>query len=348
MKIWIDLDHTPHVPLFRLLIPELQRRGAEVLLTARDFAQTVALCRLWNLPVEVIGHHGGKAKWRKVLNLATRSGQLVGRARRAGVHLAVSHGSRTQAVAARMLNIPCVVMMDYEYTETGIFNRFADYLLLPALIPEERLAQRGFRMAKVRRYNAYKEELYLPAFQPEPAFREHIGVPDDAILLTLRPSAREANYHDPLSEQIICSVLERALNTPGVYPLVVCRTTSDRAYLQDRFGTRVHFLDKAVDGLQLIWQSDVFVSGGGTMNREAALLGVPVYSVFTGRKPFLDEHLATQGRLTFVDRLDKVEQISFQKRHIAASFSPYRDTAIKEVADLLLALANAPKDSSTQ
>jgi len=43
MKIWIDLDNTPHVPFFKPIIRELEKRGHEVVLTARDAFQVCEL-----------------------------------------------------------------------------------------------------------------------------------------------------------------------------------------------------------------------------------------------------------------------------------------------------------------
>ena len=314
MKIWIDLDHTPHVPLFRPVIEEMHRRGIETLVTARDFAQTVALLEMWDISHVTIGRHGGSSKIGKVLNLFERSGQLISKVRNQKIDLAVSHGSRTQLTACKLLGIPSVLMLDYEYTESKIFNTLCTWLLMPEYIPAERLKASGFSLNKLKRYPGFKEELYLPDFQPDPAFRKSIGVPDGKTLVTIRPSAMYANYHDPLSEQILLKVIEKSLEAPDAWPLIVSRIEKDRNFIQERFGDQVHFLKKAVDGLQLIWNSDVFISGGGTMNREAGLLGVPVYSIFTGRKPYLDEYLAAQGKLTFVDTLDKVALIEIRRR----------------------------------
>ncbi len=348
MKIWIDLDHTPHVPLFRPIIEELQRRDIDVLVTARDFAQTVALLEMWGIDHVKVGRHGGSSKVGKVLNLFERSSQLISKVRKQKVDLAVSHGSRTMLVACKLLRIPAVTMMDYEYTEVGIFNALSKYMLMPEYIPEERLAPNGFKMEKVIRYPGYKEELYLPYFKPDPGFRASIGVPDGKTLVTIRPSAMYANYHDPLSEQILLKVIEKALEAPDAWPLIVSRIDKDKEFICERFGEKVHFLEKAVDGLQLIWNSDVFISGGGTMNREAGLLAggaskqvdrcqlsvdkenprteqpsnsatcppasPAVYSIFTGRKPYLDEYLAEQGKMTFVDTLEKVDLIRIERR----------------------------------
>lgn len=340
MKIWIDLDHTPHVPLFRPIVEEIHRRGIETLVTARDFAQTVALLKMWNIQHVAIGHHGGSSKVGKVLNLLQRSSQLIAHVWNKKIDLAVSHGSRSQIVAARMLGIPSVAMDDYEYSEAWIENNLATWILMPKYIPEQRLQTLGFCMRKLRRYPGYKEELYLPYFKPDPGFRDLIGVPADKILVTIRPSAMYANYHDPLSEQILLRVIKKALETPNSWPLIVSRIAKDKSFICERFGDQVHFLEKVVDGVQLIWNSDVFISGGGTMNREAGLLGVPVYSIFTGRKPYLDEYLAEQGKLTFIDSLEKVDQICIAKRIRPATFDPQNPGLTKEVVEILAGLGS--------
>jgi len=328
MKIWIDLDHTPHVPLFRPVIAEFHRRGIETLVTARDFAQTVALLEMWNIPHMKIGRHGGSSKIGKVLNLFERSSQLIAHVRNQKVDLAVSHGSRTQLGACKLLRIPSVLMLDYEYTESRIFNTLCTWLLMPEYIPADRLQESGFSLKKLKRYPGFKEELYLP----------DIGVLEGKALVTIRPSAMYANYHDPLSEQILLKVIERALENPDAWPLIVSRIDKDKELIRSKFGDKVHFLEKAVDGLQLIWNSDVFISGGGTMNREAGLLGVPVYSIFTGRKPYLDEYLAEQGRMIFVDTLGKISRIKITKRKIPTKFISKNPDLVKDVADTLVNL----------
>ena len=338
MKIWIDLDHTPHVPLFRPVIEELHRRGIETVVTARDLAQTLALLDMWGIPHAKIGRHGGSSKVGKVLNLFERSSQLMAHVWNQKIDLAVSHGSRTQLTACKLLRIPSVLMLDYEYTESKIFNTLCTWLLMPEYIPEERLEKSGFSLKKLRRYSGFKEELYLPYFKPDLSFRAELGVPKDKTLVTIRPSAMYANYHDPLSEQILLKVIERTLETPDAWPLIVCRIEKDREFIRNRFGDRVNFLEKAVDGLQLIWNSDVLLSGGGTMNREAGLLGVPVYSIFTGRKPYLDEYLAEQGRLTFIDTLEKVALIEIKARVRSSEFRVRNPDLTKEVVDILCSL----------
>jgi predicted glycosyltransferase len=63
---------------------------------------------------------------------------------------------------------------------------------------------------------------------------------------------------------------------------------------------RVRVLDRLMEGPALIAAADLVVSAGGTMNREAAALGIPAWSVFTGPAPFIDICLGHEGRLQWV------------------------------------------------
>ena len=189
-KIWIDLDNSPHVPLFRPVIEELGRREVECVITARDFAQTASLLEFWGISHKLIGKHGGKSKIKKVLNLFDRAGQLGKYIRDKSVDLALSHGSRTQLVASRFMCIESVLMMDYEYTEARIFNRFSDHILVPEYLPDARLESANINTGRVLRYPGFKEQLYLNDFLPEPGFRKQMGISDDKILISTRIISR--------------------------------------------------------------------------------------------------------------------------------------------------------------
>ena len=335
-KIWIDLDNSPHVPLFRPIIRELNGRNIETIITARDYAQTKKLLQLWDIPHQLIGKHGGKNKAKKLLNLLERANQLRRYCRGRSIELALSHGSRTQLVASKLLGIPSILMLDYEYTETRIFNCLSNYLLIPEYIPDPRLCSARINTSKVLRYPGFKEQLYLNDFTPDPDFRRELDIGFDKILVTIRPTAMEGNYHDQLSDAILLKILERATANENVYPLIVSRTGKDREFLQGPFGGKVHFLEKAVDGLQLIWNSDLFISGGGSMNRESALLGVPTYSIFTGRKPYLDEYLSERSRLTFIDSMEKIDLLEISKREVTGTFESRNEGLVEKVVDIVL------------
>src|SRR5207237_1219851 len=59
----------------------------------------------------------------------------------------------------------------------------------------------------------------------------------------------------------------------------------------------------------LVALADVLVSAGGSMNREAAALGTPVWTVFEGRMGAVDEQLVAQGRLRVLRDPGEVEVV---------------------------------------
>jgi predicted glycosyltransferase len=94
---------------------------------------------------------------------------------------------------------------------------------------------------------------------------------------------------------------------------------------------RVVIPKRVVDGLNLIWHSDFVVSGGGTMNREAAALDVPVYSIFKGKIGAVDRYLESNGRLTLLASKEDVKtKIIIHKRETASSRAQQLDSPALE------------------
>ena len=282
----------------------------------------------------------GESKVKKIINLVKRSNQLVQVAREQSIDLAFSHGSRTHMVAARRLGIPYVELIDYEYSEQRLANWLADHILMPSYIPERRVARAGFNLKKVLRYDGFKEEVYLKDFVPDPTFRQQLGVSEQVILVTIRPPSVTANYHDKRSEILFLNCLRHFASIEGTHCLVVNRTNAEKRLIPDDLlaGSKVSLLTKPVDGLQLLWQSDLVVSGGGTMNRESALLGTPTYSIFTGRRPAMDEHLQQLGKLSFLETVDQVRCLRVEKRTIGCEYTPTNIDLASRITDIILDL----------
>jgi len=338
---WVDLDNTPHVPLFRPILAELSSRGIETLVTSRKHAQTEDLLKLWGIPHTAVGVHGGKSKVRKVANLMHRAASLTRMVKGQDIQLSFSHGSRTHLIASRIRGIPYVEMNDYEFSEHRLADAFATVVMFPAYIPDSRLIAAGHKMSKVIRYHGFKEQIYLKEFSPVEGFRAGIGVPEDAILVTMRPPSTTANYHDARSEALFGECLKHFGLRDDTYVLIVNRTASEQRLVPPAMLARdnVRFLTKSVDGLQLLWHSDIVVSGGGTMNRESALLGIPAYSIFTGRKPYLDEFLSDQGRLRFIEDAKAVHAIPVTRRAKAELFPSEAQDLPGEIVSVLQEIA---------
>lgn len=316
-SIWIDLDNAPHVPFFAPLIHEFQRQGHRTWVTVRDYGYTRNLMDRRSLHYDLLGRHPGKNRLMKVVGLMLRAGALVRYARGKKIDVAVSHGSRALVIACAILRVPCVTMYDYEFVFTQIFNRFSTKVMLPETFTDDVLASLSLHGDRVVRYPGLKEEIYLGDFSPDPSILERVGVDKDQIIATIRPPATSAHYHNPLSEKIMQAFMDRISAEGNVVGLVLPRTANQaeavRKTLRNPDSFRI--LTRPVNGLNLIAHSDLVVGGGGTMNREAALLNVPVYSVFTGKVGIVDRSLVEEGKLILVRSVDDVSRVEFKKRH---------------------------------
>jgi predicted glycosyltransferase len=305
--IWIDIDNSPHVPFFLPIIEELKNRGAEVVLTARDIYQVCELLEFFKLPCKVIGGHYGKNKVLKVLGNCMRAAQLIPTAAARRPTVALSHGSRAQILACKALGIPTIMMHDYEHsTKTGFVE--PDWTFMPNVIPDGVMSKQSGRTLK---YPGLKEDVYVPRFRPDESVLDVLGISPNSLLVTLRPPATEAHYHNPEAEELFAETLRLLAETPNTRAVALPRNGKQGAELRKQWADLIArgsliIPETPVDGLNLIWFSDLVVSGGGTMNREAAALGVPVYSVFRGKIGAVDKYLAENGRLTLLESVKDV------------------------------------------
>lgn len=303
--IWIDLDNSPHVPFFKPIIAELRARGFGVVVTARDAFQVTELTRLHGIDCVVVGKHFGKHRLMKAAGLLLRSAQLSPRFIRQRPALAVSHGSRAQTLLARILGIPSIVIADYEFVK---HVTRPDWIIVPEIIP----ATAAGRFAdRVLTYPGIKEDVYTSSFRADPRILDALGIGRDEIVVTVRPPATEAHYHNPESEALFAAVIDLLTANPQTRVVVLPRNHVQKLEIVQQWpqwieNRKLVIPDQAIDGLNLVWHSDLVISGGGTMNREAAALGVPVYSVFRGTIGAVDRYLADKGRLILLRSVDEV------------------------------------------
>jgi predicted glycosyltransferase len=295
VKVWVDLANSPHVPVFRPIVRRLRDGGDEVFLTARDHAQTVELARAAWGDVEVIGGASAPGLAEKAGTLVARALKLRRHARRVHPDVALSHGSYAQILAARAAGVPAVTMMDYEHQPANHLSfRLAQRVVVPGVFPDEALRRFGARRAKVVAYDGFKEELYLDAAAAEGTGGEELHVDAERVLVVMRPPPSGALYHRHDNDRFE-EVLELARLRPDVEVVLLPRTPEQADYYRSLEGVRVP--ERAVDGRALLARADVVVGAGGTMNREAALLGTPTYTVFSGRLGCVDAELLTSRRM---------------------------------------------------
>jgi uncharacterized protein len=308
--IWIDLDNSPHVPLFVPIINELEKAGHSVILTARDTFQVLGLADHYKLHYVKVGRHYGANKLLKVLGTIWRSLQLATVILKEEPNLSLSHGSRPLILLSWLLRIPTILMFDYEHAAFLPFIKPA-IGIAPESIDDSRLAS-DFKHG-LRLYSGIKEDVYVPSFRPDSSILGHLNLRESDIIVTIRPPANEAHYHNPESDKLFAKVVDVLGQTPGIRMIILPRNERTQkdyiyrtwpAWCQEQ---RIIIPDLVIDGLNLIWHSDLVISGGGTMNREAAALGIPVYSIFRGPLGAVDKYLVESRRLVMIETQADVE-----------------------------------------
>ncbi len=348
--IWIDLENSPHVPFFKPIIDELERCGFEVTVTARDCFQVCELAELFGLEYRRVGSHYGKHTLAKLAGLGTRMLQMAPRTLLRRPDLAVSHGSRSMFLLASLLGIPTLTILDYEHVSWINWFRHS-WVLAPEIIPQRAVSGFGARPDHILRYPGIKEDVYVPAFHPDPSIRELLGLAEGGLIMTVRPPASEAHYHNPESEVLLDAVFALLEKTAGAKAVLLPRTARQHEELRGKWPQlfaqeKVVVPTHAIDGLDLIWLSDLVISGGGTMNREAAALGVPVYSIFRGKLGAVDQYLSDTGRLTLISKPDEVEsRIRLVSRDSAAVPRLRETSALTTVVRNIVLLSEHGRDA---
>ena len=316
----------------RPVIELLRADGHEVRVTARDFAQTLALCDRLGIEHTAIGRHRGGRVAAKAVGLGQRSLALARWARRRRFDVALGHGSNDLSIAAALLRVPSSTMFDYEWAtvQHNINCRLARAVVVPDAIPPERLDRYGAR-GKLGRYPGLKEEYYRADFEPDPEVLAELGLEPALPIAVVRTPPAVSLYHrfeNDLFGQVLAGLR-------GAQTVVLPRTPEQRAELGRTGGFIVP--ETAIDAQSLIAYADLVVSAGGTMNREAVALGTPVFTVFEGRLGAVDEQLIAEGRLA---RLERPEQVRLVKRDTQSE--PAGPDRVRRDPELLVELLSRP------
>ena len=315
MKIWIDVENLPQVLFFSPALRALEAKGHAVFITAlrKTYLPELCLRKGWQVQRSV-GTHTARGKAFKIAGGLMRAVRLASAVKRFEPDVLVNFASRPAILAAAGRRIPAFTVFDYEHVALPLVGRLSRTICLPTAVRPEALEKLGIPREKVLWFPATKEDLYASDFRPSPV-RARLGVPEGEPFALLRPPATTAHYHDPRSEVLYDALLERISRDASVHARVLGRTESDRAQITARFPghPRIQHCDSTEDGLNLIWNADLVVSGGGTMSREAAALGVPSYSIFTGPIGAVDRWLFEQGRVVHVDRASDLDRIRLER-----------------------------------
>ena len=170
------------------------------------------------------------------------------------------------------------------------------------------------KMSLILEYRGLKEDVYAPYIAVDNKIKKELGIKDGDLVVTVRPPATEAHYHNPEAEALCEHFLNRVYNREHTKVILLPRNGKQNYELKSKFpewfkdSSNIVIPSRVIDGMNLVWHSDLVLSGGGTMNREAASLGVPVYSIFRGRPGAVDLKLESDDRLKFIATKEEVDR----------------------------------------
>jgi predicted glycosyltransferase len=302
VKAWIDIENPPQARYLLPLARRLAQAGCDVVLTARQHDPTLAILRSEGVSFLPVGQSAARSKFQKVYGVLQRTRLLLGALRQQlpSVDLVLS-ASRAAALAARRLKIPSFVVIDYEYVNLTVFRLAGSYLVHPGVISASEFELRGIRPDRLMPFPGLKEDLSFAdvdltkvspyAFQTDAA----------PIRVLFRPPAEESHYHraasGDLAQQLLHQIASKDLQ------LVFSPRYDWQIRQVDEVSTWRHepvVLREPVGFVSLLKAVDAVISGGGTMAREAAFLGIPSYSIFRGHLGAVDRCLVSMDRLKLV------------------------------------------------
>jgi len=330
MKIWFDADNAPHVLVMKPLAEELTKQGHEVRFTARDRANTCQLLDLYGFNYVKVGGPYGKSTFSKATGTIKRAFQLKKAMKHWKADVSFGHGSRSLPIASKMLGIPSITMYDYEWVNPTIFNKFCSKILLPDAITPERCKEAGIDLSKVHFFPGFKENLYLNDVKPDPGIALELGLKQDKKKVLLRPPATTAHYHNPEAETILQEILSKLLNDPDVQLVWIPRTPDQNQLVAGTHQAEVIIPEKVYPGPQLILAMNMVIGGGGTMTREAAILGVQSVSFFRGRAGQVDAALEKAGTLCFLFSAQDASELDLDRPRLKETGSKEQNT-VREV-----------------
>jgi predicted glycosyltransferase len=339
--IWIDIDNPPQVQYLVPFANAFSERGAEVVVTARDYGNALELLSERTSSFTPIGREFGGSRAAKVTGALRRARALTSLLAGGRRPHALLCASRSSAIAARRMGIPSFVIGDYEYSNSSIYRLTRSTILYPDVIDPAPLLASGVRKEQLVAFRGLKEDISFAQIEIDDARPYCFPEVQDAELVRVlfRPPAEKSHYYNPDSRRLALRTLEHLADQRHVVVIFSPRHDWQAdELLRMAWRNEPIVLRKAVPFVPLLKGVDLVICSGGTMLREAAYLGVPAYSIFKSRIGGVDRYLESMGRIRLIQSPDALPAIQLTK---AARLAPLRSNPhlLDDLVELVLATA---------
>lgn len=292
MKIWIDLTNAPHAHFFRPIIRGLEKRGHEVLITARQFGYLTDILDNYGLDYILVGSHGGKLLYNKLVNSLERQLQLSKIIWAEKPDLVVSKQSPDAARVGHGLGLPVVTYLDNEIAKSvnKLTVPLSNTIIMPLAIPTSMVTRYGIESDRVVKYNGFSELAHVVGFNPRKESLRELGLSPGEYIVA-RPEPIAASYFNNNGDH---SILEQIVPEFKEYMIVLFPRSEKQKERFLKFDN-VIIPEKTMDSLSLMYYSLCVISAGGSMNREAIALGTPAVSAYPGELLSVTKWLIKEG-----------------------------------------------------
>lgn len=301
MKIWIDLTNSPHVNFFAGMINDL-RKEHEMFLTCRPLANTSELLELYGFSHYVIGKYYGENRIKKILGFFVRIWQLFVFLRKENIDVAISHSSFFSPLVAKLLGIKSIYLNDNEHAEGNrVSFIFADKIMIPECLDIKKVQRQWARKKKIIKYPGVKEGIYLWYYKPNVFRSFKKDDKEDKKVIFVRPEPWMAYYYRG-GKYFIDDLL---IELKDIFKIVLLPRdkAQEKYYKKDKF-SGIIIPEKSIGLPDIMENCDLFIGAGGTMTREAAVLGIPTISIYQDELLEVDRYLIEKGLMTHKKDLD--------------------------------------------
>ncbi|MHA1397184.1 MAG: DUF354 domain-containing protein [Candidatus Heimdallarchaeaceae archaeon] len=291
MLIWFDALTAKDPLLFDAIAKELEEEGHEIIFTCRNYDYVVSLFSLLGREVDVIGKHGGATLYGKLIAGNERIRELAKyikeiedkKGKKPDFHISFSSPESTRVAFG--LAIPVININDSPHAKAvgKLTIPLSRYLVYSSCIKKERWYELGAIENQLQPYNGIDEVAWVKNFVPSREPLEILGLEPTDRYLVGRPEESSASYmlnlrkaDDTLLDYILKEIFKVYKGKAIIFP----RYEKQKHKLKETFGEKVIIPEKALDTLSLYYYSDLCITGGATMAREAAALGIPSISYF--------------------------------------------------------------------
>ena len=301
-KIWIDIINPANALFFNSLIPELSSHQVDI--TIRNRAETVGLCKLFDINGRVIGTDYSNPL-KKSANMIYRTLQLIKHVNKFDISISFENGMCT--AVSKFRGGLSILFCDndlkffqkksaFQDLETNI-KSFANYVFIP------QVCRKNFSTIidnnRLISYDGCKEDIYIADYIPDPNFLDKIPYNDYVVV---RPEAL-ASFYVKESKSIVNELLKR-LENDGINVIYLPREKEDIKYAK---GRSFYTPSDPLRGLDLCYYADAVLTGSGTFAREAACMGTTSVSFFPSSKLLsVDQQLVNEGKILHSIDVDEI------------------------------------------